>query len=59
MPLTKSTQTFQACHLCTFDVAAIFRGPSPTYGVVPYAMIASWIFPQITIELGYQAQIVI
>ena len=38
-PLTNLTQTFQACHLCTFNVAAIFGGAIPTYGVLPYAMI--------------------
>ena len=37
--MTNLTQTFQACHLCTFNVAAIFFGAIPTYGVLPYAMI--------------------
>ena len=50
-PLTNVTQTFRACHLCTFNMAAIFfrghpyiwritvRHDIPTYGVLPYAMI--------------------
>ena len=38
-PLNNLTQVFQACHLCTFNVAAIFSGPIPTNGVLPYAMI--------------------
>ena len=38
-PLTNLTETFRACHLCTFNVAAIFGGAIPTYGVLPYAMI--------------------
>ena len=38
-PLTNPTQTFRACHLCTFNVATIFFGVIPTYGVLPYAMI--------------------
>ena len=38
-PLTNLTQTFRACHLRTFNVAAIFFGAIPTYGVLPYAMI--------------------
>ena len=37
--LTNLTKTFQACHLFTFNVAAIFLGVIPTYGVLPYAMI--------------------
>ena len=32
-------KTFQACHLCTFNVATIFGGAIPTSGVLPYAMI--------------------
>ena len=32
-PLTNLTQTFWACHLRTFNVAAIFFGVIPTYGV--------------------------
>ena len=32
-------QTFRACHLCTFNVAAIFFGVILRYGVLPYAMI--------------------
>ena len=31
---------FRVCHLCTFNVAAIYFGVIPTYGVLPYAMIA-------------------
>ena len=33
-------QIFRACHLCTFNMAAIFGGGGviPTYGVLPYAM---------------------
>ena len=38
-PLTNIMQTFRACHLCTFNVATIFFGAIPTYGVLPYAMI--------------------
>ena len=38
-PWNNLTQTFQVCHLCTFNVAAIFFGAIPTYGVLPYAMI--------------------
>ena len=41
-PLNNLTQTFQACHLCTFNVAAIFFGTIPIYGVLPYAMIYIW-----------------
>ena len=40
-PLTNLTQTFQVCHLCTFNVATIFV-VIPTYGVLPYAMIYSF-----------------
>jgi len=38
-PLANLTQTFRACHFRTFNVAAIFFGTIPTYGVLPYAMI--------------------
>ena len=38
-PLTNLTQTFQACHLCTFNVATISSWGILTYGVLPYAMI--------------------
>ena len=35
-PLTDLTQTFQACHWCTFNVAAIFRGhPTMEYYRTP------------------------
>ena len=37
--LTNLTQTFRACHLCNFNVAAIFFGAIPIYDVLPYAMI--------------------
>ena len=36
---TNLTQTFRVCHLCTFNVAAIFFGMISTYGVLPYTMI--------------------
>ena len=32
-PLTNLTQTYRACHLCTFNVAAIFFRAIHTYGV--------------------------
>ena len=32
-PLNNLMQTFQVCHLCTFNVATIFWGAIPTYGV--------------------------
>ena len=35
-PLTNLKQAFRACHLCTFNVAAIFGGVISTYGVLPY-----------------------
>ena len=38
-PLTNLMQTIRVCHLCTFNVAAIFFGAIPTYGILPYAMI--------------------
>ena len=38
-PLTNLTYTFRVCHLCTFNVAPIFFGVIPIYGVLPYAMI--------------------
>ena len=31
--LTNLTQAFQVCHLCTFNVGAIFFGVIPTYSV--------------------------
>ena len=38
-PLTNLTQTFQACHLCTFNVAAIFFWGHPyTYYRTPWLL---------------------
>ena len=39
---------FRACHLCTFNVGAIFFGVISTYGVLPYAKIYN------TGDVGYQ-----
>ena len=33
LTLTLTMQTLRACHLCTLNVAAIFGGAIPTYGV--------------------------
>ena len=38
-PLSNLTQTFQACHLCTFNVAGIFFPAPSLYGILPYDMI--------------------
>ena len=38
-PLTNLTQTFRACHLCTWMWLPFFWGVIPTYGVLLYAMI--------------------
>ena len=32
-PLTNLAYKFRACHLCIFNVAAIFFGVIPTYGI--------------------------
>ena len=40
-PLTNLTQTFRACHLCTFNVAAIFWGGHPY--ILPYAMMLNFV----------------
>ena len=37
--LSNLTQTFRACYLCTFNVATIFWGAMPTYGVLLYTLI--------------------
>ena len=56
--LNNLTQTFQACHLCTFMWPPFFSGAIPTYDVLPYAMIPYAMIPYPMILLHFQRFII-